>query len=184
MEQVVTQLQQEPLALRAQVTTQSELAEAVQAMNNLATAQFRKATPSLVDVKGLGCSSEFSSNDEDLQQWSKKTEAFFAGVIKESDMMLEWTAEQMTEISTETINREFLPIMTNEEQGAEDLECVLQQMQIALMALTIGEAKDIVANSRTNPLDAWPAEEIRSNNRRRKRNLSGTLLSSGTPCGN
>ena len=34
-----------------------------------------------------------------FQQWSKKTEAFFAGVIKESEMMLEWAAEQPTEIT-------------------------------------------------------------------------------------
>ena len=39
MEQVVTQLQPEPLTLRAQVAAESVLADAVRAINNLATAQ-------------------------------------------------------------------------------------------------------------------------------------------------
>ena len=84
-EQVVTQLQQEQFALRAQVTTRSGLAEAVQAINNLATAQVRKDTSSLIDVKGLVRPKEFFGKEEDFQQWSKKTETFFAGVIQESE---------------------------------------------------------------------------------------------------
>ena len=92
MEQVVTQLQQEPVTLRAQVAAESGLADVVRAINNLATAQVRKDTPSLIDVKGLGRPNEFTGREEDFQQRSKKTEAFFAGVIKESEMMLEWTA--------------------------------------------------------------------------------------------
>ena len=89
MEQVVTQLQQELFTLRAQVAAESGLADAVRAINNLATAQVRTDTPSLIDVKGLGRPKEFSGREEDFQQWSKKTEAFFAGVIKESEMMLD-----------------------------------------------------------------------------------------------
>ena len=68
---------------------------------NLATAQVRKDTPSLIDVRGL---EEFTGREEDFQQWPKKTEAFFAGVIKESKMMLEWSAEQPTEITTTAID--------------------------------------------------------------------------------
>ena len=78
------------------------------AINNLATAQVRKDTPSLVDVKGRGRPKEFTGREEDFQQGSKKTEAFFAGVIKESEMMLEWAAEQPTEITTTAIDLEFL----------------------------------------------------------------------------
>ena len=65
------------------------MAEAARAINNLATALDR--------VK------EFSGKEDDFQQWSKKTEAFFAGVIKDSEMMLEWAAEQTTEIATELL---------------------------------------------------------------------------------
>ena len=54
MEQVVTQLQQELFTLRAQVAAESGLADAVRAINNLATAQVLRDTPSLIDVKGLG----------------------------------------------------------------------------------------------------------------------------------
>ena len=84
MEQVVTQLQQDLFTLRAQVAAEAGLADAVRAINNLATAQVRKDTPSLIDVNGLGRPKEFSGKEEDFQQWSKKTEAFFAGAIKGS----------------------------------------------------------------------------------------------------
>ena len=82
MEQVVTQLQQELSIVRAQVAADSGLADAVRTINNLATAQVRKDTPSLIDVKGLGRPKGFTG-----QRWSKKTEAFFACVIKESEMV-------------------------------------------------------------------------------------------------
>ena len=146
MEQVVTQLQQEVFNLRAHVAAESGLADAVRATNVLATAQVWKDTPSLIDVKGLERPKEFTGREEDFQQWSKKTEAFFAGVIKESEMMLEWTAEQPTEITTTAIDLEFLPTDANEDRGMESLEFVLQQMHTALMALTSYEANDIVAN--------------------------------------
>ena len=60
----------------------------------------RKDTPSLIDVKGLRRPKELTGGEEDFQQWSKKTEASFAGVIKESEMMLEVAAEQPTENTT------------------------------------------------------------------------------------
>ena len=78
------------------------------------TARVRKDTPSLIDVKGLGRPKELSGKEEDFQQWPKKTEAFFAGVIKESAMMLEWAAEQPTEITTTAVDLEFLPTDTND----------------------------------------------------------------------
>ena len=91
MEQVVTQLQQELFALRSQVASQVQIAAAVQAINNLATPQIRKDISGLIDVKGLKRSMEFFGKEEDFQQWSKKkTEAFFAGLIKESETILEW----------------------------------------------------------------------------------------------
>ena len=103
MEQVVTQLQPEVLNLRAQVTAPSGLSGAVRAINNLATAQVRKETSSFIDVKGLGRPKEFTGREEDFQQWSKKTEAFFVGVIMKSEMMLEWAAEQPKEITMTAI---------------------------------------------------------------------------------
>ena len=141
MGQVVTQLRQELFTLRAQVAAESGLADEVRAINNLATAQVRKDTPSLIDMKGLGRPKESTGREEDFQQWSKKTEAFFAGVIKESEMMLEWAAEQPTEITTTAIDLEF-STDTNEERGVQNLGFVLQQMHTALMALTSYEAND------------------------------------------
>ena len=75
-------------------------------------------------MKGLGRPKEFIGKEEDVQQWSKKTEAVFAGVIKESEMML-WSAEQAAEITQELINLEFLPTATNVERGVRNLEFVL-----------------------------------------------------------
>ena len=137
------------------MATESRLADALRAINNLVTAQVRKDTPSLIDVKGLGRPKEFTGREEDFLQWSKKTEAFFAGVIKESETMLEWAAEQATEITTTAFDLEFLPTDTNEDRGVQNLEFVLQEMHTALMALTSHEANDIGANSRKNPLEAW-----------------------------
>ena len=73
---------------------------------------------------GLGRAKESSREEEDFPQWSKKTEAFFAGVIKESEMMVAWAAEEVTEISTELIDRDFLPTATNQERGVQNLEFV------------------------------------------------------------
>ena len=181
MEQDVTQLQQELFTLRAQVAAESGLADAVRAINNLATAQVRKDTPSLIDVKGLRRPKEFTGREEDYQQWSKKTEAFFAGVIKESEMMLEWAAEQATEITTTAIDLEFLPTDTNVDRGVQNQEFVLQQVHTALMARTSHEANDIVANSRKNPLEAWRRLQKRYDPTTggRKRNLLCTIISPG-----
>ena len=150
MEQMVIQLQQELFTLKAQVAARAQIAAAVQA-RLLTAAQVRKDTPSFIDVKGLGRPKEFSGKEEDFPQWSKKTESFFARVIKESEMKLEWAAEQVTEITTELIDREFLPTATNQERGVQNLEFVLQQMHFTLTAVTSYEANDIVANSRKNP---------------------------------
>ena len=124
MEQVVTQLQQEMFALRAQVAAESGLADAVRPINYLTTAQVRKDTPSLIDVKGLGRPKEFSGKEKDFQQWSKKTEAFFAGVIQESEMMLEWAAEQTIEITMTSVNLEFLPSGESGQRCAKPGVCV------------------------------------------------------------
>ena len=59
-------------------------------------------------MKGFGRPEEFIGREEDFQQWSKKTETLFAGLIKESEMMLEWAAGQPTEITTTAIDLEFL----------------------------------------------------------------------------
>ena len=124
VEQVVTQLQQGVITLKAQVADQTGLVDAVRAINNLARAQVRKETPSLIDVKGLGRPKEFTGKEEDFLQWSRMTEASFAGVIQESEMMLEWSAEQVTDITQGLIDLEFLPTATNVEGGAPILEFV------------------------------------------------------------
>ena len=133
------------------------------------------------DVKGLGRPKEFIGREEDFQQWLKKTEAFFAGVVKESEMMLEWAAEQPTEITTTAIDLEFFATDTNEDRGVQNLEFLLQQMHTALMALTSCEANDTVSNSRKNPLEAWRRLQKRyyPSTGGRKRNLLRTIISPG-----
>ena len=78
--------------------------------------KFGKTLRVSIDVKGSVRPKEFTGREEDFQQWSKKTEAIFAGVIKESEMMLEWPAEQPTEITTTAIDLEFLPTDMNEDR--------------------------------------------------------------------
>ena len=59
---------------------------------------------------------ELTGREEDFQQLSKKREAIFSGVIKESEMILGWAAEQPTEITTTAIDLEFLPTRTRTEE--------------------------------------------------------------------
>ena len=190
MEQVAAQLQQQVFTLNAQVVDQSGVDDAIRAINNLTTAQVRKDTPSLIDVKSLGRPKEFSGKEEDFQQWSKKSEAFFAGVIKESEMMLEWAAGQTTEVTTTAIGLEFLPDGHEcGQRSAKPVEFVLQQMHTALMVLTNYEASDMVANSRKNPSEAWrrrrsdPTTGGKNRNLLRTIHFSWTVLSSGTSSG-
>ena len=88
--------------------------------HNASDQQSRDSSLSLIDVKSLGRPKESSGREEDFQQWSKKTEAFFAGVIMESEMMLEWAIEQATKVTTTAIDLEFLPMDTNCRQLALD----------------------------------------------------------------
>ena len=127
-----------------------------------------------------GTSESFTGREEDFQQWSKKTEAFFAGVVKESEMMLEWAAEQPTEITTTAISSSCRRTRQRTEES-KTWSFVLQQMHTALMALTSYEANDIVANSRKNPLDALRRLQKRYDltTGGRKRNLLRTIISPG-----
>ena len=95
--------------------------------------------------------------------------------------MLVWASEQPTEITTTAIDLEFLPTDTNEDRGVQNLEFLLQQMHTALMALTIYEANDIVANSWKNPLEAWRRLQklYDPTTGGRKRNLLRTIISPG-----
>ena len=61
------------ITLKAQVANQTGLAEAVRAINNLATAQVRKDTPSLIDAKGLVRPMEFSLAREELFSSDRRT---------------------------------------------------------------------------------------------------------------
>ena len=83
-------------------------------------------------------------------------------------MMLEWSDEQVTEI-------------TNVKRGVRNLEFVLQQMHTALMTLTTYDANDIVANSRKNPSEAWRRLPKRCDTKTggRKRNFLRTMISPG-----
>ena len=96
-------------------------------------------------------------------------------------MMLEWSAELATEITTTAIDLEFLPTDTNEDSGVQNLEFALQEMHTALMALTSYEANDTVASSRKNPLEARRGLQKRDDPTTggRKRNLLRTIISPG-----
>ena len=136
-------------------------------------------------MKDLGRPKEFTGKDEDFQKWSKNTETFFAGAIK-SEMILEWSAEQVTEVTQELIDLDFWPTSTNEEKGLSNLDYVLQQVLPALMSLTSYEANDIVANSRKNQLETCRRRQTRYDPKtvRRKASydhFSWKVLSVGTP---
>ena len=84
-------------------------------------------------------------------------------------------------MTTTAIDLEFLPTVTNVDRRVQNLELVLQQMHTALMALTINDAYDTVANSRKKPLEAWRRLQKRHapTTGGRKRNVLRTNISLG-----
>ena len=72
LEQAVSQIQQKLLAIRAQLAS-----------------RVHEDTPNPIDVNSQGRPKEFSSKEEDFQQWSRELQTFLAGEIKESETMLE-----------------------------------------------------------------------------------------------
>ena len=163
MEQAVLQIQQELLMIRAQIAS-----------------RVHEDAPSPIDVNHWRSPKTFSGKEEDFQQWARQTEAFFAEVIKESEVMLEWASDQPMEITTTAIDLEFLPTESNGGRGVRNLEFVLQQMREVLRTRTRQEANDRVDNSRKNPLEAWRRlqERYDPTARGRKRNLLRTVISS------
>ena len=88
-------------------------------------------------------------------------------------MMLEWAAEQPTEITTTAIDLEFLPTDADEERGVQNLEFVLKQMHTALMALTSCETMTL---SPTRGRIRWRhGGDCRSDMIRRQEEESGTF---------
>ena len=114
--------------MKTQVVDQSGLADGVRAIYNFEKSRGKKDIPSLHCREWPCRPKEFSGKEEDFRQWSKKTEAHFAGVIKEPEMMLEWSVQQATEIATTAIDLEFLPMDVKEGRGVHKLEFILQQM--------------------------------------------------------
>ena len=107
--------------------------------------------------------------------------AFLASVIKEFEMMLEWSAEHAAEITRELIDLEFLLASTNVERGVHNLDFVLQQMHTTLVTSTSSEANGSVANLQKNALAAWGGLQKRYDptTSGRKRNLLRTIISPG-----
>ena len=155
---------------KAHVADQTGLAEAVRAINNRAVAQVRKYARTFFEVKGAGRLKKFTGKEEDVQQWSKKT--FSAGVVKESETILERSTEQV--ITMEHAELEFTPPTSNVYGGVVNLEFVLQQTHAQHLWLTSYEANDIVANSRKKPLKstAKTAGTTWSTDRRKKTKLA------------
>ena len=164
VKQAALQIQRELLKIRAQIAS-----------------RVHEDAPSPIDVNHQGSPKEFSGKEEDFQQWARKTEAFFAEVIKESQMMLEWASDQPMEITTTAIDLEFLPTDSNEGRGVRNLELILQHMHETLVTRTSQEANDIVANSRKNPLESRRRvhERYDPSGGGRKRNILRTIISPG-----
>ena len=86
--------------------------------------------------------------------------------------MLEWAAEQPTEITTTAIDLEFLPTDANKDRGVQTW---------SLCCSRCTQHSCIVANSRKNPLEAWRGLQKRYDPTTggRKRNLLRTIMSLG-----
>ena len=181
LEQAVSQIQQELLTIRAQIASRGQTSEAARETDNLTTAQAHEDALNPIDVNSQGRPKEFPGKEEDFQQWSRELQAFLAGEIRESEMVLEWAADQTMEITTTAIDLDFLPTGMNGGRGVRNLEFILQHMHESLMTLTSQEADDIVANSRKNTLEAWRRlhERYDPTDGGRKRNILRAINSPG-----
>ena len=96
--------------------------------------------------------------------------------MKESEMMSQWSAEEVTEITQERFET-----ATNVERCMFNLEFVLQYMHTALKAVTSYELHNHAATSRKNPFEAWRRLQNRNDMTTggRKRNLLRTTISLG-----
>ena len=81
MEQVVSQMQQELLTIRAQIAPRVQMSEAVHAADILTAAQAHEDAPNLIDVNSQGRPKVFSGKEEDFQPWAKK----IGGILRWSD---------------------------------------------------------------------------------------------------
>ena len=123
-------------------------------------------------VKGLGRPKEFMDREEGCQLCSMNVGVFFAGVIRESEIMSEWSDDEVIDMTMEAVDLE-VRAPTCAQPGA-----VLQQAHTASMALTGYEATDTVAISRKNPL-VRDDYNCGPTTRGRKRNLLRTITSPG-----
>ena len=152
------------LTIRAQIASRVHMSEAVHAPDNLTTVQAHEDAPSTIDVNSGDRLKEFSGKEEDFQQWART-------MIKESEMMLEWTSDQRMEIT----------MTANDGRGVRNLKFILQHIHETLMTLTSQETNYIVANSRKNRLEAWRRlhERYDPTSGGRKRNILRAIIFPG-----
>ena len=122
--------------LRSSLPGQTGFEEAVRSVINLATAQFRQDAPNLLCRKVLvkvltaqgvlwyrgGCPAVVEEN------------IVCAAMITDSEMMLDWSAEQVTEITMLAVEEEIGPVATDVDRRVPNLEEVRQQRHTVLMA--------------------------------------------------
>ena len=131
MEQALLQLRQEVLLLRATVQGQ-----AVQATTTWLQHRAGRKLPVSSTSKVVCGKQEFTGNEEDCHKWSTKPESFSAALLTESEMMFEWSAEQVTEIIIAAVEEEFGPAALKEERRVPKLDAVCQQRHTAQVVVT------------------------------------------------
>ena len=169
MEQVVTQLEQEVFTLRAQVASESGLADAVRAINNLATAQVRKDTPSLIDVKGLGRPKSSLDVRKISNSGRRRRRRCWCGQLSSR------RKSRRKRLISSSCRRMRMRTEEFKTWSSFCSRCTQHSW------LTSYEANDIVANSRQNPLEAWRRLQKRYDPTKggRNRNLLRAIISCG-----
>eukprot|EP00971_Amphidinium_carterae_P330074 6462928-Amphidinium_carterae.1 len=134
------QQQQQQPGQQLQVVVQ-QLGQAVQALAQ--TRGGASAVPRLVDTKGLGKPMPFKNDTSKFNEWLRKTSSYFTAAYGSSFKgLLDWVEDQEQTITTQDLAMQF-----NDVNSPEYIECLEEkdaQLHAALMALTEGEAFDIV----------------------------------------
>jgi hypothetical protein len=129
---------------RLQLTLLAQVAASIQ--QALATRTPVQQDRSLIDVKGLGRPPSFGGGESDCNIWARKVENYIVSVFSEGAKTLKYAAESATTIDLDALKN---------DTGATCADDLNTQMYSALMALTSGEAFDIVLAGSKHGYEAW-----------------------------
>ena len=123
------------------------------------TQQAQQPVARLVDTGGIGCPSNFGSEEEKSLEksfpvWQRKMQNCIVSVFPDLREPLDWAAMTAVPNTHQLVDQRFGSEADPTDQ-VTDVEDKMHQVCAVLMQVTEGEANDIVCNSSGMGLEAW-----------------------------